>query len=163
MVKRATEDSAGGRWVLSIGPTVDAKGLSPNNTVVDGYGWTGWPLRISVKSALKAEKAIVEIYDNTSNTLLNKTILTLNDGGFYTYASYDWMIPFDQSLKNHRLIIISTFAGEDGSRVSGPVYDSITVNEAPQPIPENASYVVGGVLAALMLVFILMRWRAVFS
>ncbi len=154
VVKRAREDSAGGRWDLSIGPYVNSYGEAPNGTYYDGYGWTGWPLEIHLMSALKASRVRIEVFDNTSGTLLNSTVVDMVDEGPYTYTVYTYQIPYDPTLKGHKLVIIATFLDSSNNKVSGPVIDTVTVEEAPAPIPENTNIVLLSITTTLVLIYV---------
>ena len=154
VVKRAREDSIGGNFALSIGPRVDAIGTDPNWNQVDGQAWIGWPLQIKAMSALKAAKAYVEIYDNTTGTVLNSTTITLTDKGAYTYGEYEYILPFDSSLVGHQLVVITKYLDASNTVVSGPVYDTVIVQEATQPVPEDGILIAAGIALGVLVVYL---------
>lgn len=157
VVKRAREDSIGGNFALSIGPHVDAIGTDPNWNQVDGQAWIGWPLQIKAMSALKAAKVAIEIFDNTTGTVLNSTTITMTDKGAYTYAEYQYTLPFDNSLVGHQLVIITKYLDSSNSVISGPVYDTVVVQEATEPVPENSLLITAGIAIGALIVYLLKR------
>lgn len=158
VVKRAREDSIGGNFALSIGPRVDALGTDPSGNLVDGQAWIGWPMNVKAMSALKAAKVAIEIYDNTTGTTLNRATVDMTDKGAYTYAEYQYTLPFDNTLVGHKLVIITKYLDASGAVVSGPVYDTVTVQEATQPVPESGILVVAGIALGVMVVFLVRRF-----
>ncbi len=150
VVKRAREDSIGGPWIFSYGPWMNLTGTAPDYSKHGDQVWIGWPIDIEVMSALKASKAIIEFYDNTTGSTINKTIINLDDGGSYSYGSLQYLLPFDKGLVGHQLVVIVTFQDSSGNTVSGPIYSSATINDAPQPIPEPT-----GILAAIIILAII--------
>ncbi len=156
VVKRAREDSAGGSWNLSIGPRVDAIGLSPSYEQVDGSAWIGWPIKVKLMSALKAVSAIVEVYDNTTGIILDRATIDMEDKGSYTYAEYEYILPFDTGLVGHEVLVIAKYLDSSNTLLAGPVVDKVVVEEAPQPIPESNMLAIVSLLAALLMAYIVL-------
>ncbi len=161
VVKRAREDSAGGAFTLSIGPYVDAYGTDPSWNTVDGQAWIGWPLNIDAMSALKAAKVYIEIYDNTTGTTLYSTTIAMTDKGAYTYAHHEYVLPFDDALVGHKLVIITKYLDASNTVISGPVYDTVVVQAAPQPVPENSLLIISGIALGLMIIYLLRIRRSI--
>ena len=105
-------------------------------------------------SALKAAKAYVEIYDNTTGTVLNSTTITLTDKGAYTYGEYEYILPFDSSLVGHQLVVITKYLDASNTVVSGPVYDTVIVQEATQPVPEDGILIAAGIALGVLVVYL---------
>ncbi len=157
-VKRAREDSAGGSWRLVIGPFINITGYSYNGSTSSSSVWIGWPVKISILSATRGEYAVVEVFDNTTSTLLDRETIALNDTGTYSYGELNYTVPFDNSLVNHTLVFITTIIDSSGNTVSGPVITTATVEESPAPVPElggiTLAIVVGGsALVAIVLIY----------
>ena len=137
VAKRAREDSAGGKWHLSIGPYAVAYGEDPETgSWVEGQAWIGWPIKVVGMSALKATTMRVTIYDNTSGSVLDTAEVSMSDQVYYTNASYEYTLPFDDTLVGHQLVVITEYLDPSGNTVSGPYATTLVVNAAPQPIPE---------------------------
>ena len=149
VAKRAREDSAGGNWALVVGPYAEAYGEDPDTgSWVEGTAWIGWPIKVEAMSALKAAKLRVTIYDNTSGAVLNTTTIDMSDQGYYTYAEYQYTLPYDQGLVGHSLVVITEYLDPSGNTVSGPYASVLSVEQAPAPIPEPALLVVAVAVAA---------------
>ncbi len=156
-VKRAREDSAGGSWRLVVGPFINITGYSYNGSTSSSSVWIGWPVKIAVLSAARGDHAVVEVFDNTTGTLLDRETITLNDTGTFSYGELNYTVPYDNSLVNHTLVFITTIKDSNGNTLSGPVITTATVEESPAPIPElggiTLAIVVGGsALVAIVLI-----------
>ncbi len=160
VAKRAREDSSGGPWLLSFGPWMKITGLSPDYTQYEDQAWIGWPVTVEVMSAIKAVKAVIEFYDNTTGTLLNKTVITLTDQGAYSYGSLEYVLPFDKNLVGHQLVVIVSLQDSSGNIVTGPIYSVAIINDAPQPVPEYTGIVVSGII--LVVVAVIIYWKKLF-
>ncbi len=82
-VKRATESSPGGEWMLALGPGVKVTGQNPDGSWVPGRIWSGFPVEVEVLSPLSAPRAVIDVYDNTSGSILYRQVVDLNpvEGG----------------------------------------------------------------------------------
>ena len=160
VAKRAREDSAGGNWYLSVGPYSSVEGQSPDGGWYQGQAWIGWPIRVYAMSALKASQVYIEIYDNTTGTVLNSTTLAMTDQGAYTDATYEWTVPFDSNLVGHTLVVITKYLDSNGNLVSGPYATTAVVNEAATPVPEPGLAAALAAIAVLAAALLLFRSRA---
>ncbi len=151
VVKRAREDSAGGRWALSIGPWMNITGEAPDGSTSGSKVWIGWPVDIKGMSALRADKMVIEVFDNTTGTLLDKITVDMVKEDTQSTASYQYIVPFDDTLVGHDLVFITTYLDSSGNIVSGPVYQVAEVQYAPTPVPEY-----GGILLAVTVLLIAM-------
>ncbi len=158
-VKRAREDSAGGPWRLVVGPWLNITGHSNNGTTSGSHVWIGWPVDVEVLSAARGAAAVIEVFDNTTGTLLNKTTITLDDYGTYSYGNTSYIVPFDNSLVGHTLVFITTIKDSSGNTLSGPVIKTATVEEAPAPIPEQGGLVLALVVGGSAIVAAVLFYR----
>ncbi len=164
-VKRAREDSAGGKWRLYVGPYVGLYGENYETQDYEyGKAWIGWPVEVRIASISKASYATIVLY--TSNgTILDQRTIVLYDYGFYTANTYKYILPYDDSLVGQELrayVIIHN--GDPSSYTEGPYLEVATINDAPQPIPEPIeTYTLSILLAilslALMLAYIYVKHK----
>ncbi len=149
VVKRAREDSAGDRWGLSIGPWMNITGEAPDGSTSGSKVWIGWPASIKGMSALRADKMVVEVFDNTTGLLLDKVTVDMVKESTRSTATVQYVVPFDDMLVGHELVFITTYLNSSGNIVSGPIYQSAVVQHAPAPVPEFS-----GILLVAMIMFV---------
>ncbi len=126
-VKRATEDSPGGKWTLFIGPHINIYTQSGSNVA-----YLGEEITISIKSA-RATKAELIIYDNTTGNIIDVIQTTLIQDHLYSYSNITWVIPNNPNLNNHTLIIITKLYDNGGNLESGPYPVTLNVLSKSSP------------------------------
>ncbi len=157
VVKRAREDSAGGRWALSIGPLMNITGEAPDGFISGSKVWIGWPVDIKGMSALRADKMVIEVFDNTTGTLLDKITVDMVKEDTQSTASYQYIVPFDDTLVGHDLVFITTYLDSSGNIVSGPIYQTAEVQYAPTPVPEYSGILLAVTVLLIAMLVILAR------
>jgi hypothetical protein len=87
--------------------------------------------------------------------VLNTTTIDMVDHGYYSDASYQYTLPYDSNLVGHQLVVITEYLDPSGNRVSGPYATTLTVNNAPAPVPEPAwiALVAAGAAATTVVLF----------
>ena len=146
--KRAREDSAGGPAYILVGPTLNATGYSEGSGS-ESYAYMGGTVVIKGFSATAADNVVIEVYDNTTGSLLDKITATPEqhpEG--YSDFMVNWTVPDDPSLENHVLLFIASYNNSIGV-TEGPAIDSLTVSEPPTPVPEPwwTALAIGGIIA----------------
>lgn len=161
-VKRATEASPGGKWILSLGPGVTVTGQSPEGTWTPGEAWDGLAVEVTILSPRSAPTALLEVYDNTSGVSIYRERVTLSQAQGGTGATVTLTLP--RGLAGHQLLFIVETRDASGGRVSGPHVASVVVNPTegggetgpqpgawlevkPQPTPPVDLYLRAGGLA----------------
>lgn len=152
--KRAREDSSGGLAYIMIGPLTTAAGYTDSGES-STYAYIGYNVEIYSFSALGAQSARVEVFDNTTGERIDLFTVepTIHDEG-YSDFKVDWTVPNDPGLEGHKLVFIVSFLDQDGQLVEGPSYSSLTVENAPAPIPEPwwaGILVLGAALLAIIV------------
>lgn len=167
VVKRAREDSAGGKWILVTSPSVDVYGRpyggADFNTSKEA--WIGWPIKINGSMTKDITRVVVEIFAQNGTRLARLDSangdITIIDPAYYSTYNTTWTVPFDSSLVGTYLTVVAYFYDSAGTLSQGPVVAQVYVNAAPEPIPEPRilSVIIVALIVTTLLGFIYMFKR----
>ncbi len=144
VVKRATEDSPGGRWILSLGPGVSIRGQNPDGEWVPGEAWEGFPVEVTIFSAKAAPTAVLEVYDNTSGRVIYREAITLSRTLSGSTGTVAFTLP--EGIAGGELLFIVETRGPLGDRFEGLHAAKVVPKPAapgggPQPQPGEEAWV----------------------
>ncbi len=166
VAKRAREDSAGGRWVIVTGPSIKEYGqpYGGSEPTEENQAWIGWPIKINGTTTKDVQRIVIEIWASNGTRLAvldsQEGNVTIVDPQLYNYYEAEWLVPFDDNLVGQTLYIVGYYYDSASTLTEGPVaIASITVNDAPQPIPEPGLVSLAALAALAAVLAIAMQRR----